>query len=183
VGPLTLRRPAPTVGGHRGDGVDACRFAGFTLVEILVVVAILAVAAGSVVLVLDRDERGQVGREARRFAGAIEYAAARAQMRGETLGVSAEARGWRFWLRDGEGRWAPLAGDEALAPRALPDPLTVAAVAYAGRAVEPAAILPLRASGRNEPFAFAVVTPRWRATLASDPVNRVTVDGPGTASP
>ena len=65
---------------------------GFTLVEILVVIAILAIAAGVAVASLDGDERGTLDREARRFAGALEYAAQRAQMRHETLGVSAERR-------------------------------------------------------------------------------------------
>ena len=64
--------------------------AGFTLLEILVVVAILAIAAGLVVASIDRDERGTLDREARRFAGALDYAARRAQLRHETLGVSAD---------------------------------------------------------------------------------------------
>jgi general secretion pathway protein H len=169
----SLKRPQDRVPGRR-----PALARGFTLIEILVVVAILAIAAGTIALVLDRDERGTVAREARRLAGALEYAAARAQMRGETIGVSAEAPGWRFWVRGADGRWVPLAGDDALAPRALPSPLVASAVAFAGRAIDGNAILPLRASGRNDPFAFALATPQWRAVLASDAVNRVTIVGP-----
>jgi general secretion pathway protein H len=156
---------------------------GFTLLEILVVVAILAIAAGTALLVVDRDERSVVAREARRFAGAIEYAAARAQMRGETVGIGVSDAGWRFYVLAPDGKWAPLSGDDALAARALPTPLTAQALAYAGRAIEADAIVPLRASGRNDPFAFVLTTTRWRATLSSDPLARVTIAGPEAAAP
>jgi general secretion pathway protein H len=175
VGPLngTTARDVPA--GARCDG--------FTLVEVLVVVLILAIAAGTAVLVLDRDERGTVVREARHLGGAIEYAAARAQMRGETIGLSAEPGGWRFWTRAQDGRFAPLDGDDALVPHSLPSPLTAGFVAYAGRALDADAIVPLRASGRNEPFSLAIASPRFRVVLASDPVNRVTITGPEAIAP
>ncbi len=156
---------------------------GFTLIEILVVVAILAIAAGIAVVAIDRDERGTVAREARRFAGALEYAAMRAQMRGETLGVSAAEGTVRFWVRGADGRFVPVAGDEPLAPRALPAPLSAQPIVYAGRPLEPDAIVPLRPSGRNDPFAFAIATPAWRAVLASDPLNRIAIAGPDPAAP
>ena len=72
----------------------------------------------------------------------------------------------------------PLADDEALAPRTLPTPLTARAVSYAGRGLDEEAIVPLRSSGRNEPFAFALGTSALRAVLTSDPLNRVTITGP-----
>lgn len=151
---------------------------GFTLIEILVVVAILAIAAGVAMVAIDRDERGTVAREARRFAGALEYAAMRAQMRSETLGVSATEGTVRFWVRGPDGRFVPATNDEPLAPRVLPSPLVAQPIAYAGRPLESDAIVPLRPSGRNDPFAFAVATPAWRAVLASDPLNRIAIAGP-----
>jgi type II secretion system protein H len=152
---------------------------GFTLVEILVVLVILALGGGLALLVLDRDERGTAAREATRFAGALQYAAARAQWRNETLGVTAEGRQIRFWRREPAGdRWLPLTDDDVLAPRLLPEPLTAAALAFAGQRVAAGAVVPLRPTGRNDPYAFALATPAWRVTLASDPLNRVAVEGP-----
>jgi general secretion pathway protein H len=87
---------------------------GFTLIEILVVVAIIAITRVWPRLAFDTDDRGIVAREAKRFAGALEHASARAQWRGETLGVSADGDGWRFWQRPAElNRWQPLAKDDA----------------------------------------------------------------------
>ena len=68
------------------------RTSGFTLVEILVVIVILGIAAGVAIVSATPDERDLSVREARRFAGALEYAAQRAQFRNELLGVSATGR-------------------------------------------------------------------------------------------
>jgi type II secretion system protein H len=156
------------------------RFAAsaFTLIEVLVVVAILALASAISFAVLDRDERGTVEREARRFAGALEYGARRAEMRHETLGVSADGAHWRFWIRAQDGRWRALSDDEPLAARALPSPLNASASSYAGRGLATDAIVPLRASGRNEPFAFVLAGEAFAATVTADPLNRVAIDGP-----
>jgi type II secretion system protein H len=168
---------------RRGPGslaADARR--GFTLLEILVVLVILAIAAGLAVATLDHDERGTLDRESRRFAGALEYAVLRAQLRHETLGVSAHADGrashWRFWSRDADGRWRAVSDDDAMAPHALPAPLVIAPLAYAGRALPADAIVPLRASGRNEPYAFALAGDDFEAIVGADPLNRVVIDGP-----
>ena len=48
----------------------------------------------------------------------LEHAAALAQWSSETLGVSAEGRGYRFWRRDTNDRWSPFTGDEVLGPLA-----------------------------------------------------------------
>jgi general secretion pathway protein H len=160
------------------------RARGFTLVEILVVLVILAVAGGLALMTLDHDERGIASREAKRFAGALQYAASRAQWRHETLGVTADGREVRFWKREPAGaRWVPLTDDDVLSPHTLPEPLTAAALVYAGQRVPGNAVVPLRPTGRNEPYAFALATPAWRVVLAADPLNRVAIDGPVSIAP
>src|SRR3954451_15575337 len=148
-------------------GVMPRRLAGFTLLEILVVVAIVAIASGIAMVALGSDERGLVRREAQRFGGALEYAAARAQWHNETLGVSAAGQDVRFWRRrDDTGAWSPVAGDDVLAARRLPDALHIGAVSYAGHAIASNAIVPLRASGRNEPAVFALAASAAQVRVA-----------------
>ncbi len=155
---------------------------GFTLVEILVVLVIVALVGGLALVTLERDERRVAVREAKRFAGALEFAAARAQARNETLGVSAD-RTIRFWRREPSGeRWLPL-DDDVLGARILPQPLLATPLSYAGQRVAANTIVPLRASGRNEPFAFALASPAWLVVLAADPLNRVSIEDPVPNAP
>jgi general secretion pathway protein H len=153
--------------------------AGFTLVEILVVVAILAIAAGLVVAAAVPDEAGVLRRESHRIGGALEHAAAAASVRAETLGVDAGGAELRFWRRaDGTQAWVLLTDDDVLAPRALPASLTIDAATFGGRALAPRTIVPLRASGRNEPSSYVLRGRTWQSTLALDPLNRVSIGDP-----
>jgi len=151
------------------------RARGFTLIEVLVVVLIIGITAGLVVLGIGSDERQATEREAKRLAGALEHAAAAAQWRAETLGVSAEGAGYRFWRRGADDRWTALADDDVLAPRMLPAGVSVLPSSYAGAPVPPDVILPLRASGRNEPYALVIASSAWSLEVAADPLNRVHV--------
>jgi general secretion pathway protein H len=161
--------------------VIARHHAGFTLAEILVVILVIALAAGITYAQFERDPRHALEREARRLAGALEHAALRAQWKSETLGVSAGEATYRFWRRNASGemeQWVALSGDDVLAPRVLPAPLAVAPRAYAGQAVSAGAVLPIVPSGRNEPFVIELDSPEWQLLLTADPLNRVTIYGP-----
>ena len=101
------------------------------------------------------------------------------------LGVPRRSASIRYWRRDvANDRWQLIDDDDILraahaaraARRAWP-------LAFAGRAAASDAIVPLRASGRNEPFAFALATPRWRTVIALDPLNRVSISGPSAPAP
>ena len=174
MGPVARRPSADVV-------PDLCpakhtRDRGFTLAEILVVLVVIGLAAGMAYARFDRDPRQTIEREGGRLAAAVEHAAALAQWRNQTLGVSADGAGYRFWRRDhgADGdRWLPLTDDEVLAARVLPDGVTVAARAYAGQSIAPDSILPLAASGRNEPYVMEIGSAEWYVLLIADPLNRV----------
>ncbi len=167
----------------RATSARAAAGAGFTLIEILVVLLVLGIAAGVAVVAYTGDERASAAREARRLAGALEHAALRARVRAETLGVSADANAWRFWRRNPDhNQWLPLADDDVLATRALPRSMSVAAIAYAGQPIAANAIVPLRPTGRNEPFAFVLQSSATTFVLAADPLNRVTLAATGMAT-
>ncbi len=168
MGPVAAEAP-------RTKGPTA-RPAGFTLVEILVVIVVLAIAAGVAVVAWDGSDRDRATREARRFASALEHAAARAQVRAETLGASAEGSGWRFWRRDPDrGSWQPIGDDDVLAAHALPAEMRVTPLSYGGQPLDADAIVPLRPTGRNEPYAFVLQSRDARIVLAADPLNRIAV--------
>jgi general secretion pathway protein H len=154
------------------------RYPGFTLVEVLVVVALISIAAAFVTVNLYGDDRRMAEREARRMAGALEHAAALAQWRGEVLGVSADGSGYRFWRRGADGRWTAVQDDDVLVPHALPATWTVAPLSFASAPVAPDAIIPFRPSGRNEPYELLLASPAWSLVIAGDPLNRVALAAP-----
>lgn len=157
------------------DRVAARSARAFTLVELLVVLGVIGIAAGLAFLNFDADRVRSADREAKRLAGALEHAAALAQWQGETLGVSADGRVYRFWRRGTDDAWHAIGDDDILAPRAMAAEFTVAAATYAGAPVAPDAILPFRPSGRNEPMALVLASPGGAFTIAADPLNRVRV--------
>jgi general secretion pathway protein H len=146
---------------------------GFTLVEVLVVVIIVAIASAAVIANLESDDRGRMEREARRLATALEHAASLAQWHGETLGVSAEGGVYRFWRRRDDGSWAVLDDDALLVPRPLPADFSVRPASYGGAPVAEDSVLPFRASGRNEPYSLILANSAWNVLVAGDPLNRV----------
>jgi general secretion pathway protein H len=154
--------------------------AGFTLAEVLVVLVVIGLAAALVYARYDSDPRDQLEREGRRLGAAIEHAALLAQWQNETLGVSAVGGGYRFWrhgINSGDG-WSALSSDDVLAAHALPPDLNAEVLSYAAQPVAPDAVVPFRASGRNEPFVIELAGGGWHLLLFSDPINRITVSAP-----
>ena len=155
----------------------------FTLIEILVVMVIVGIATGITFALGAPDPRDVALRDARELARGLDYAARSAQWRHELLGVSADGSRIRYWRRDPGGtRWLE-ADDATLRTFTLPGAAVARALDYAGRPVAGDSVIPLRATGRNEPFAFAVDIGRWRARVASDPLNRVSIADPVPVSP
>jgi type II secretion system protein H len=140
---------------------------------LLVVLVVLGIVASVVAISMAGDDRRDMQREAKRLAGALEHAAALAQWSGETLGVSTEGSAYRFWRRNASDQWSAYGGDEILSPRTLPAGLTVNASSYAGAPVPPDAVLPFRASGRNEPYEMTLTSAAGSVVVSADPLNRV----------
>ena len=150
--------------------------AGFTPVEILVAVAIVAIVSAAAFLAWRGGDAGTLRRDAERFAGALDYAGQRAQWRHEDLGVSVDASGYRFWQRDLErDAWVPLAGDDVLVARAWPDGSALVATVRAGRPLPPATLIALRADGRNDPLTIVLAAGETQWRVDADPLNRVSV--------
>lgn len=80
--------------------------AGFTLVELLMVVAILGLAAGAVVLAVP-DPRPAVGVEAERFAARLSRARDEAVLSNRPVAVEVTPTGYAFTAFDGRA-WSAL---------------------------------------------------------------------------
>jgi len=144
---------------------------GFTLVEMLVVTAILGVLATAVTLGVNSVERSHLGEEARRLQALLEIAGERSRWSGAAILWRRDKNGYRF---DRQAATATAAaaqqaaaaagglGDEVLRPRTLPPPLRVRAVEVEGRIL-----------GEDEPVVFvAGVAPMFRIVLGDGVATR-----------
>ena len=97
---------------------------GFTLIEILVVVAIVGVLALALTLSIAASSDRQLEGAAERFAALLGHACEQAELRGREIGVALGAGGYTFLRLDGEA-WQALDNDGELRARNWPQGLRV----------------------------------------------------------
>lgn len=141
---------------------------GFTLLELMVVLAIAGLAATAVLLTLPDDD-ATLHAQSDAFARQLLHARDEAILRGRTVQVAVDGAGYRF-SREEFGRWQPLE-EGPFAARAWRDGVD--------------AVLPPRQArlgfrfgpaGEAEPQALLLGLGQSRVRIAVDPAGKVTVD-------
>jgi general secretion pathway protein H len=126
------------------------RRAGFTLVELLMTVAIIGLAAGAVVLSVP-DPRPSVAEDAERFAARLSRAREEAVLTNRPVAVEATAVGYGFAAFDG-AEWSSLTdgpfGPEAWSAGLTVSPANPVRVVFDPTGVAEPAILTLSRDGR-----------------------------------
>lgn len=122
------RAPVPIDGSaerrHLPPGISACaRARGFTLIEIMVVVVIIAiVAAGMIISLPARGNDDQLDKERDRLVDLMNFARDEASLQTRELGLYCTLDGYRFLAFDPRTNlWKDLTEDDSLRARQLPD--------------------------------------------------------------
>lgn len=112
---------------------------GFTLLEMLVALVVMAVGVAGAVLAFRPDQGRQLGQEAERLSLLLEQAEEESLLGGMPLAWVARQDGYEFQRReltvDGPG-WVTVRGDDLFHPRALPGIARIQMVRADGRALE-----------------------------------------------
>ena len=81
------------------------RAGGFTLIEVIVVVFIIAVLSSGFVIVAMPGDTELAQRDARRLAALLEAAMAESRASGLSVAWAPEHKGYSFWYRADDGEW------------------------------------------------------------------------------
>ncbi|HVV96836.1 MAG TPA: GspH/FimT family pseudopilin [Rhodanobacteraceae bacterium] len=148
---------------------------GFSLIELLVVVAIVAVVALAVTLSIGGSADRQLRREAERFDALVGQACAEAELGGREIGIVVGSDGYAFRRLSGSD-WQDIATDGVLRPRRWIEGLDPE-LAREGRRVElfapgdGAPQLVCFSSGELTPFVLTLAlgdAPRYRIRGSED---------------
>lgn len=112
---------------HRGTGDSICKFQkGFSLLEILVVLLLIALTTSLVAITIRHDISTVVEGEARRFAALVEQMCQESITQGKMFALSEDgATGYRFDVFAVD-HWQPVVNDDVFRPRMLPEGITIA---------------------------------------------------------
>jgi len=133
--------------------------AGFTLIELMVVLMIMGLAAGAVVLAMP-DPRGDLRHDAERFAARLHAARDKAILDSRDMAVVVDAYGYSFEHR-ARGRWIPEGEKAFAAVRWSEGAQAIVGTAGNGRAV-------LDATGLAEPIDVALLRDAARVSIRMD---------------
>ncbi|WP_081081533.1 GspH/FimT family pseudopilin [Burkholderia stagnalis] len=107
------------------------RAAGFTLLEMLVVLMIVGLLVAVVTLAPSRNRRTDLAEEAQRLASLLESAGDEAQVRSTPIAWQPVGGGYRFVQRTESGAWSPMT-DDLFRARRWGTAVTAVTVRYTG---------------------------------------------------
>lgn len=131
---------------------------GFTLIEVMVVLLIMSVAAAAVSLGLGSLHGRDEARALERLRRVLEATAERAMVRGEPLAIEFLADGYRFWAKGEDGNWRSLIDPPVFTERVLPEGAVWGNLARNGQAA---------ASGVGQRLAFGVRAPEYELQVGT----------------
>lgn len=141
--------------------------AGFTLLEMLVVIVLAGILLSIVTVSVTPDPRQKLQREAERVGQLLALAADESRIRQQPIVWEADLRGYRFVTETG-GERQLLTDDDLLRERAWETPMTRLAVLEGSSAHPAQALLGPSAPPLRIAVAREWVQPRWRLELTND---------------
>ncbi len=156
---------------------SSARAAGFTLIEVMVVLVIMGVMATGISIGLDSLRGRDADQALKRLRLVLEASADRAIVRGRPIAIEFLPDGYRFSALDPDDNWRPLIDPPVFNERALPGGLGWAGLRLDG---QPDASVPRLQFGTQAPeYELRVATPNGEARFTGKANGEVILDMPG----
>ncbi len=167
----------PSRGPAPGRPAAPRRHAGFTLIEVMVVLVIMGLMATGISVGLDSLRGRDTDQALKRLRLVLEATADRAAVRGRPIAIEFLPDGYRFSALDPDDNWRPLIDPPVFTDRPLP-----AGVAWLGLRIDgqPNAATPRLQFGTQAPeYELRVATPGGEARLTGKANGTVQLAMPG----
>ncbi len=147
---------------------------GFTLIEVLVVVAIIAVISALAVVRLDVSDAQRVADAAERMTTLLDAARDEAIASGRSVAISSDGEGCQFWQTDDErGEWLAFPAHDTLVAQRLPNHVVWRAQAVNERNRPLGERIVFPPDGVVEPFALVLASGQASLRLEMDVMGRI----------
>lgn len=149
---------------------------GFTLIEILVVLVIVAIMTGVVLARLDASDGRKLKLISEQMAVLLEAGRDEAVTRGLRVAISSDGEGYQFWVADEDRNdWRALTGSDILISRRLPENVIWHDQTVNGRERPLGERIVFFPSGLVEPFAIDMRLGMARVVIVADVMGRVVI--------
>ncbi|HEY8585159.1 MAG TPA: GspH/FimT family pseudopilin [Rhodanobacter sp.] len=152
---------------------------GFTLLEMLVVIVIMGIAAGMISARLHPGEREQLQLETQRLAQLLDLAGAQARNGGRAVAWTSDGSAYQFWRANDEGDWVGIGDDNALRARRLPGGMVISDLRVEATAPQRSMRLEFSPAGLASAFVMELSLGNEHRTISGSPVGELQVSSAG----
>jgi type II secretion system protein H len=154
----------------------AAHCAGFTLIEILVAMAIISVLSVVLVLAAAPGEAAQARTEARRLAALLELALGEARANGQSIAWLPLPDGYAFLRKGEDGEWQGFPADSPYRRRSLPAGVSLGAVQLDAQPLRRGERIVITPYGLGAAIQATIAGGGASITLRGGALGRVTLD-------